>query len=84
MRTVQVPRMQTPTVGRFVHLQVLDSADQSAAPVLKARTAVVSDVNADGSVELTVFPPKAAPYSASNVPGAENPTAGSWNWPPRS
>lgn len=92
--------MQTPTVGRFVHFQVLfpASGDESAPitaetkTVLKARSAVVTDVNADGTVELTVFPPKsassalAAPlYQMSNVPEAEKePTNGCWNWPPRS
>lgn len=59
-----------PTVGSSVHL--------GAQPV----AALVTEVNADGTVGLTVFPPGQPPMTAASVPYSETPADGAWSWPP--
>jgi hypothetical protein len=66
-------------MGRIVYYTPGDPNDVSAVEA----PAIVSRVNSDGTLDLSVFPPGAAPYPASNVQESES--GGSelakWCWP---
>lgn len=68
-----------PTMGRIVFYTPGDPNDVSAVEA----PAIVSRVNSDGTLDLTVFPPGNSPYPASNVQESES--GGSelakWCWP---
>jgi hypothetical protein len=69
-----------PSVGRIVHFTSPLSA--SGKPL----AAIVTGVNDDDTVSLTVFPPGTGELIFENVPCAPNatePARGYWNWPPR-
>ncbi|MFR9767070.1 hypothetical protein [Nocardia sp. SC052] len=65
-----------PSVGRVVHFQDHEYAPPSAA--------IVAHVNEDGStLNLTVCDMLGGTRGILNIPFAEEPTVGHWNWPPR-
>lgn len=69
-----------PTMGRIVYYTPSDPNDVSAVEA----PAIVSRVNADGTLDLTVFPPSSSPYSVDNVDqsGSGSSENGKWCWPP--
>ena len=68
--------MQEAAVGRIVHFQSYNEKGECAYP------AMITQVNDDGTVELTTFGPNSV-YFQHSVKKAEVPTSGHWNWPPR-
>lgn len=71
----------TPTVGRIVHYTNLGDKDGKYPPEQQA--AVVTGVNADGTVALKVFY-KTGLFDIQSVPYSETYERGHWSWPPRS
>lgn len=73
-----------PTVARIVHYQSLGSADGQFPP--EARAAIITAVHEPGysksNVSLAVINPTGI-FLPLSVPFADEPTAGHWNWPPR-
>ena len=73
-----------PTVGRIVHYTNLGDADGKYPP--ETQPAIVTRVNADGSLGLWVLYPSGMFYMAA-VEGedarSKGPGRGRWNWPPR-
>jgi hypothetical protein len=69
-----------PTMGRIVHYTPGDPNDVNAPEA----PAIVSRVNKDGTLDLTVFPPETGPYSVTNVAQSESGGSESdkWAWPP--
>jgi hypothetical protein len=74
---------QSPSIGRMVHYQSYGTpgGEFKSDP----RAAVVTAVNADGTVDLFVMNPTGI-FLNRNVsaggPDASTPTPGCWNWPP--
>lgn len=62
-----------PTIGRIVHYQ------KSGEPL----AALITAVNEDGTVNLAVFSSWGSTYPEHRISDAAEPTAGHWNWPPR-
>ncbi|RKG94131.1 hypothetical protein D7V97_39430, partial [Corallococcus sp. CA053C] len=73
--TSVVPPGQKPSIGRAVHFQY--GTTTCAADI--------TAVNADGTVDLLVKPPRTLPWTAINVTEAPTyePKDGHWNWMPR-
>lgn len=72
------PKPVQPTVGRIVHYRASD--------VDKPIAAIVTEINDDDTVGLTIFPPYVKTYtSVSYFVGAvkHGDEPGQWNWPPR-
>ena len=73
---------QAPSVGRIVHYQAHGSADGTYPK--KARAAIVTDVHTDTCVSLCVFNPTGMFFHTSLVlDESEDPSGGTWHWPPR-
>lgn len=73
-----------PTVGRIVHYTNLGDADGKYPPETQA--ALITGVNADGTVSLKVFYRTGIfdmPSVSMGGPDGTTPTRGCWNWPPR-
>jgi hypothetical protein len=68
-----------PSVGRIVHYQSHGSPNGQHKS--EPRAAVVTEVYPDTGVGLCVLNPTGM-YFDRNVPFAETPTPGHWNWPP--
>lgn len=64
-----------PSIGRFVHYKT-----SSASDGIKA--AIITGVNADGSVSLYAFNRPGA-FDWPNVPYSDKQEVGHWFWPPR-
>lgn len=72
---------QQPSIGRIVHYQRRGSADGVFAP--EPAAAIITVVHRDiATVGLAVLNPNGL-YFNEDVPFAEVPTIGCWNWPPR-
>lgn len=75
----------TPTVNRAVHFQ-----HETAELYPKPLAAVITVVNDDGTVGLTIFMPPLPPNGTATIEGrlrapfSDTPKPGHWNWPPRS
>lgn len=70
-----------PTVGGIVHYTNLGDKDGKFPP--EAQAALITGVNADGSVALHVFF-KTGQFDLPAVQFSEAPMVrGHWNWPPR-
>lgn len=69
-----------PTVGRTVHYQSYGTPGGEYLP--EPRAAIVTEVGEGGSVGLAVLNPTGLFFNL-NVPFADTPTPGHWNWPPR-
>jgi hypothetical protein len=65
-----------PSVGRMVHYQ---SYNEKGAC---AYAAIITQVNADGTVELATFGPNSV-YFQHAVKFSPEPLASHWSWPPR-
>jgi hypothetical protein len=61
---------QSPSVGHIVHIGV--------APV----AALITRVNPDETVDLTLFLPDGTTEGQADVPHSETPSDTAWNWPP--
>ncbi|QWS68186.1 hypothetical protein SEA_VANLEE_69 [Gordonia phage VanLee] len=75
---------QQPTVGRIVHYQSYGTPGGEYLP--EARAAIITEVGhgpLEGDVGLCVLNPTGQFFNR-DVPYAETPTPGHWNWPPRS
>lgn len=70
----------TPSIGRVVHYQSYGTP--GGEYLAEPRAAIITAVNDDGTVGLCVLNPTGQFFNTS-VPGAETPTPGHWNWPPR-
>lgn len=69
----------TPTTGRIVHY--------TAHTTQRVHAAIITKVNLDGSVELTIFGVREERYAGSVVqtegqPGTKE-AQGQWSWPPK-
>jgi hypothetical protein len=64
-----------PTVCKMVHYSTYDT------PCVAA---VVTGVNGDGSLSLTLFAADRVPYPIGPVPRSNEPANGHWHWPERS
>lgn len=77
------PTPPVPSLGRVVHYspEWVNAKGRYAGP---ARAAIVGDVEDEGEgiVSLIVFN-KHGGHWIEDVPHADEPTAGHWNWPPR-
>lgn len=76
-----------PSIGRIVHYQSYGTPGGEYLP--EPRAAIITHVNDSkdesyglGLVGLAVLNPTGLFFN-SNVPYAEEPTPGCWNWPPR-
>jgi hypothetical protein len=82
------PKPETPSVGRIVHFvdrEALVSAHERGVAV-QPWPAVITQVNDDGTLELTVFPPEATTHATTrphSIPKGEPGEANRWSWPPR-
>lgn len=72
--------MQKPSIGRIVHYTNLGDADGKYPPEQQA--AIVTGVNADGTVALHIFY-KTGQFDMASVPFSEEYKRGHWTWPPR-
>lgn len=74
----------TPSIGRIVHYQSYGTPGGEYLP--EPRAAVISEVfdqdDNPGGVSLVVLNPSGLFFN-QDVPYAETPTPGHWNWPPR-
>jgi hypothetical protein len=68
----------SPTVGRIVHYGGKNPLFSALAPI----AAIVTFVSDDDHVELTTFPPRAAPGAEVHVPFAMYLKEGHWSYPP--
>ena len=68
-----------PSVGRVVHYQSYGTPGGEYLP--EPRAAVITSVTED-KVGLAILNPTGMFFN-ENVPHAEEPTPGHWNWPPR-
>jgi len=77
---------QQPSIGRIVHYTNLGDRDGRYPPEVQA--AIITGVNADGTVALHIFY-KTGQFDMASVPHAGEETAGSegargkWQWPAR-
>ena len=77
---------QLPSVGRIVHFYAPPGC---AGPkgLDGPYAAIITGVNASGTVNLTTFGPSGSIYPHRDVeislPDGLEPVAGGWNWPPR-
>ena len=71
---------QKPTVGRIVHYQAYGTPGGEFKSVTLA--AIVTDVYVDNEVMVCVLNPSGIFFN--KVKFSAEPTAGCWNWPPRS
>ena len=76
-----------PSIGRIVHYQSYGTPNGEYLP--EPRAAIITKVNKAGDdsyglglVGLVVMNPTGMFFN-ENVPYAEEPTPGCWNWPPR-
>lgn len=69
-----------PTVGRIVHFAPPQECVGPAS--LTLYPAIISQVNADGTIEIATFGPNSI-YFQHKVQFSEAPKAGYWNWPPK-
>ena len=65
-----------PTIGRIVHYQSYNEGGKCAY------ASIITQINPDGTVELTTFGPNSL-YYQHNVAYSEAPKEKHWNWPPR-
>ncbi|QAU06236.1 hypothetical protein SEA_RICKMORE_1 [Gordonia phage Rickmore] len=70
---------QEPTIGRIVHYQSYGTPNGEFLP--EPRPAIITEVKENGVVSATVFQPQGMYFN--DLPFAEVPTPGHWNWPPR-
>ncbi len=78
---------QQPTVGRIVHYQSYGTPGGEYLP--EPRAAIITEVKpapepdmGDWVASLAVINPTGL-FFKENLPYAEEPTPGHWNWPPR-
>lgn len=69
----------TPSIGRIVHYQSYGTPGGEFLPA--PRAAIIAAVHPDGACDLVVLNPTGLFFNT--CPFAEEPTPGSWNWPPR-
>ncbi len=69
-----------PTIGRIVHYTNLGDKDGRYPPETQA--AIVTGVNADGTVALHIFY-RTGQFDMPSVPFAHTAERGHWTWPPR-
>jgi phage terminase large subunit-like protein len=67
---------QKPSVGRIVHYQSYNENGECAY------AAIITQVNADETVDITTFGPSSI-YIHHGVKFSPEPKASHWNWPPR-
>lgn len=75
--------MNQPTVGRIVHYQSYGTPNGEYLP--SPRAAIVTAIDESkkfGLVDICVLNPTGMFFN-QDVPFAETPTPGHWNWPPR-
>ncbi|UVK59284.1 hypothetical protein SEA_PHEROBRINE_1 [Gordonia phage Pherobrine] len=69
-----------PSIGRIVHYQSYGTPKGEYLP--EPRAAIITEVHEDKKVGLCVLNPTGQFFNRE-VPFAEEPTPGHWNWPPR-
>lgn len=69
-----------PTIGRIVHYQSYGTPNGEYLP--EPRAAIVTAVHKDGVIDAAVVNPTGFFFN-QDLPFAEEPTPGHWNWPPR-
>lgn len=72
-------REKVPTVGRVVHYQSYGTPNGEYTSV--ARAAIITEVNADGTVGLFIMNPEGIFLNRSII-FSEEPKPGHWSWPP--
>jgi hypothetical protein len=81
---VPAPSFPPPSIGRIVHYRAANRGERPGGRDRHA--AIITAVNDDGSVELSVFPPGFNPMfisAAQGSPSEEFAHPGQWYWPPR-
>lgn len=71
--------MQTPSIARVVHYQAYGTPGGEFPSV--PRAAIITAVHDDDTVDLCVLNPKGMFFN-QQVKRTDDPTPGSWNWPP--
>ncbi len=71
---------QKPSIGRIVHYQAYGTPNGEFKP--EPRAAIITEVSEGGKVGLFVANPTGI-FLNRDVPYADAPTPGHWNWPPR-
>jgi hypothetical protein len=80
--------MMNPSVGRIVHFQTYGTpgGEHPSEPIAAVITAVHdnfgTDKHPETRVDLFALYPNGTSHK-TNIPFAEEPTPGHWNWPPR-
>jgi hypothetical protein len=69
-----------PSVGRIVHYTNLGDKDGRYPPEQQA--AIITGVNADGTVSLKIFY-RTGMFDMPSVPFSEQYERGHWTWPPK-
>lgn len=69
-----------PTIGRIVHYQSYGTPNGEYTP--EVRAAIVTAVHENMVVDAVVVNPSGVFFN-QDLPFAEEPTPGHWNWPPR-
>lgn len=69
-----------PTIGRIVHYQSYGTPNGEYLP--EPRASIITEVHDNQTVGLCVLNPTGQFFNRE-VPFAEEPTPGHWNWPPR-
>lgn len=72
--------MQAPSVGHTVHYQSYGTPNGEFKS--EPRAAIITQVNADGSVGLFIMNPTGF-FLPTSISFSEEPKPGHWNWPPR-
>lgn len=78
--------MEVPNIGSIVHFYFdKDGLDGKKGDPVKPDAipvpGMVTRVNLDGSIELTVFEPGKSPQPISSISKTKDKIAGSWRWP---
>ena len=76
---------QKPSVGRIVHFghPVYDKDRQDSPVFAEPWAAMITQVNADDTVHLAIFPPDGVARARQRVKFSPELNADNWSWPPR-